>query len=172
MEFGARSSGEPAGAREVRCDADPYLDEVSFPAATPRVMAVERTFWEKATAAHVYCLQQRLRSGRFARHWYDLAQLERTGFADGALRSREIASQVADHKQRFFRENSSTGEPISYRAAVEGKLVLVPTGEARARLVDEYDRMLSSGLLPMGAASFDDVLKVCRSIQKRANAKV
>jgi len=37
------------------------------------VLAAERTFWEKATAAHVYCLQGRLRGERYSRHWYDLA---------------------------------------------------------------------------------------------------
>jgi hypothetical protein len=169
VEFGARSSGEPADVRKVTCDAEPYLVGVIFPIAHPRTMAVERTFWEKATAVHVYCLQKRLRSARFARHWYDLAQLEAVGLAEEALGNREVALQVAGHKTWFFRERSVDGRVISYPAAVEGNLVLIPEGEARLRLADDYGRMLSSGLLPPEAPSFDEVLAVCRTVQDRAN---
>ena len=71
LEFGARSTGEPASYRDVVCDAAESLDGVEFPVARPRVMHAERTFWEKATAIHVFCLQERLRGERFARHWHD-----------------------------------------------------------------------------------------------------
>lgn len=169
VEFGARSSGEPAQIRSVTCDAAAHLEDLVFPTASPRVMAVERTFWEKATAAHVYCLQGRLRGERFARHWYDLARLEAGGFAEGALRDRELADRVAKHKGRFFRENDATGTLISYARAVRGELVLVPEGAARFKLSEDYERMLTAGLLPADAASFEDVLKVCGAIQERAN---
>lgn len=169
IEFGARSAGEPADVRAITCDAAPHLPMVTFPTANPRVLRVERTFWEKATAAHVYCLQGRLRADRFARHWYDLARLETVGLASVALADREVAEAVAEHKGRFFRENDAKGDVVDYRAAVNGGLVLVPGGEARARLEDDYDRMLSAGLLPSEASSFDRVLETCGAIQKRAN---
>ncbi|MFU8819909.1 MAG: nucleotidyl transferase AbiEii/AbiGii toxin family protein, partial [Gammaproteobacteria bacterium] len=57
LEFGARSTGEPHALHEVACDIAPWIPAVQFPTATPLVMAVERTFWEKATAAHVFCRQ-------------------------------------------------------------------------------------------------------------------
>lgn len=57
LEFGARSTGEPNEPRSVACDAALHLPEVSFPSATPQVMRPERTFWEKATAIHVFCAQ-------------------------------------------------------------------------------------------------------------------
>jgi len=60
LEFGARSTGEPASFRDVVCDAAGLVDGVDFPSARPRVMHAERTFWEKATAIHVFCLQERL----------------------------------------------------------------------------------------------------------------
>ena len=56
LEFGARSTGEPASLRDVACDANGLIEGVSFPTATPRVMHAERTFWEKATAIHVFCV--------------------------------------------------------------------------------------------------------------------
>jgi hypothetical protein len=73
LEFGGRATGEPHEALQVVCDMDGPLPDVSFPTATPLVMSVARTFWEKATAAHVYCAQARIRGERYARHWHDLA---------------------------------------------------------------------------------------------------
>src|SRR5690606_23951433 len=91
LEFGGRSVPEPNEVREVTCDAAPHLPMLAFPEARPRVMLPERTFWEKATAAHVYCLQQRLRGHRMSRHWHDLTRLDRAGVADRAAADRELA---------------------------------------------------------------------------------
>jgi site-specific DNA recombinase len=41
-----------------------YLKELEFPECTARVMGAERTFWEKATAIHVFCLQSKLNGER------------------------------------------------------------------------------------------------------------
>ncbi|WP_169833681.1 nucleotidyl transferase AbiEii/AbiGii toxin family protein, partial [Tritonibacter mobilis] len=49
LEFGARSTGEPAQRHEVVCDLSQAIPELLMPVATPRVMMAERTFWEKAT---------------------------------------------------------------------------------------------------------------------------
>jgi hypothetical protein len=70
LEFGARSTGEPSEPRAIHCDAATHLQGVEFPTAAPQVMRAERTFWEKATAIHVFCAQGEFRGGgRFARHW-------------------------------------------------------------------------------------------------------
>jgi hypothetical protein len=59
VEFGARSTGEPAQEVGIVCDAAEHLGMLGFPTATARVMCAERTFWEKATAIHVFRLQER-----------------------------------------------------------------------------------------------------------------
>jgi hypothetical protein len=75
LEFGARSTGEPSEMRTIRCDAATHLPDVPFPEASPSVMRPERTFWEKATAIHVFCRGGRFRGAeRFSRHWYDVAK--------------------------------------------------------------------------------------------------
>jgi hypothetical protein len=69
LEFGARSTGEPSEKRSIRCDAATHLPDALFPEAIPNVMRPERTFWEKATAIHVFCRGGRFRSAeRFSRH--------------------------------------------------------------------------------------------------------
>lgn len=167
LEFGARSTGEPASPRDIACDAAGFVEGVSFPAARPRVMHAERTFWEKATAAHVFCLQARLRGDRFARHWYDLAKLDEAGLADAALADRDLAQAVAAHKQMFFSEKAADRSVIDYSAAVAGQLRLVPQGEALAALGDDYRRMTEDGLLLADAPPFEAVIERCGEIRNR-----
>jgi hypothetical protein len=171
LEFGARSTGEPHEPRPVRCDAAPHLPGVSFPVATPQVMRPERTFWEKATAIHVFCAQGRFRGGaRFARHWHDVTRLDIAGFADNAAKDRALAQAVAEHKSIFFAESMPEGAPIDYLAAVTGALALAPTGEARNTLAEDYQRMVEDGLLLDDAEPFDALLERCQALAERVNA--
>ncbi len=148
LEFGARSTGEPHEPRAITCDAAHHLTDVRFPEAKPQVMRPERTFWEKATAIHVFCAQGSLRGGaRFARHWHDVTRLDTAGFADRAMADRTLADSVVAHKSIFFAESTPDGKPIDYREAVNGHLDLVPQGDARATLADDYSRMVADGLL-------------------------
>jgi hypothetical protein len=168
IEFGARSTGEPARAMSVACDAAAYMSTLTFPTATPRVMSAERTFWEKATAIHVFCLQGTLDGERYARHWYDLVRLDGAGFAETALADRDLARAVAAHKGWFFREKDAAGQPVDYQAAVEGSLCLVPEGPALTLLADDYKRMIEAGLLEEMATPFDELMAKCADLQDRA----
>ena len=171
LEFGARSTGEPCHFRPVRCDAAPYLQGVKFPEATPQVMRAERTFWEKATAIHVFCAQGDFRGGdRFARHWHDLARLAGAGFADAAIADRALAKAVADQKAVFFSEKHPDGSLIDYHSAVSGGLRLVPGGEALSKLAADYQRMADDGLFLDEVETFDALLRECETIQEKANA--
>ena len=147
VDFGARSTGEPHAAHTVVCDAAAYLPDLAFPEARPTVMLAERTFWEKTTSMHVYCLQGRRRGERWSRHWHDLARLDHAGIAARALADRELALAVARQKAMFFRENDSSGERIDYEAAVTGGLRLVPSGTAQEVLADDYASMLAIGMV-------------------------
>ena len=171
LEFGARSTGEPSESRVIRCDAAEFLDAVTFPTATPEVMRPERTFWEKATAIHVFCAQGAFRGGdRFARHWHDVTRLDAAGFADAAIADSRLARAVADHKSVFFAEKNTRGEVINYHAAVTGELQLVPDDDALAKLAADYQQMVDDGLFLDEAEPFEALLDQCRAIQAKANA--
>lgn len=170
LEFGARSTGEPWENRAVVCDAAAHLSELVFPTATPRVMRVTRTFWEKATAIHVFCLQGRFRGAeRFARHWHDVARLGGAGHVAAAIADREVAEAVARHKAVFFTEKDTEGAAIDYQAAVAGHLRLVPDGDALALLAEDYRRMVEDGLLLDDAEPFEALIERCRQIEAQAN---
>ena len=169
VEFGARSTGEPRAVRRVACDAAGFLPELLFPEAGPSVMLAERTFWEKATAVHVYCRRERRRGERLSRHWHDLVRLDDAGVADRALADRVLALSVARHKTMFFPEKDAAGDRIDYEAAVAGGLQLVPTGSALEVLADDYARMVADGMLLGTDESFERLIERCAGIEARAN---
>ncbi len=169
VDFGARSTGEPHVVHAVACDAAPHLPGLTFPRAEPAVMLPERTFWEKATSMHVYCLQGRVRGERWSRHWHDLVRLDDAGIAARALADHELAAAVARHKAMFFRENDANRERIDYHAAVSGRLRLVPSGTAQESLADDYASMLATGMLMDEDEPFGTLMERCALIEERAN---
>ena len=173
VEFGARSTGEPHAARRVVCDIAPFVPDIAFPEAYPTAMLAERTFWEKATAAHVYCRRERTRGrrGHLARHWHDLVRLDRTGFAERALADHQLAMDVANHKAIFFREKDQAGHWVDYRAAVSGGLQLVPTGTAREQLAEDHRLMVESGVLLDDWEPFEELMDACADLERRANGR-
>jgi hypothetical protein len=171
LEFGGRATGEPSEPRAVVCDAAAYLGEVIFPCATPQVMRAERTFWEKATAIHVFCEQGQFRGGeRFARHWHDITRLDAAGYADAAIADATLAQAVAEHKGVFFAEKDKHGASIDYRQAVSGGLKLVPDQDALSKLAADYRHMVDDGLLLDDAEPFEVLLERCRLIETKANS--
>ncbi len=170
LEFGGRATGEPHGVMRVVCDMDGHIENVSFPVASPVVMSVGRTFWEKATAAHVYCAQGRIRGERYARHWHDLAAIARSEHFDTIMANHVVAQAVADHKTYFFSEKDLAGEVINYSAAANGQLKIVPEGDARVALLDDYAKMVADEVMVGDALAFDDLMQACALIETRANA--
>lgn len=170
LEFGGRATGEPHAAMPVTSDIDGQVDGVSFPTASPVVMSVARTFWEKATATHVYCAQGRIRGERYARHWHDLAAIMRSSHFEAAIHDREVASAVAEHKSHFFIEKEAAGNVVDYLAAVSGSLKVVPEGAAREALAADYASMLEDQVMVADALPFEDLMAACAEVAARANA--
>jgi hypothetical protein len=170
LEFGARSTGEPAEAKPIVCDAAQQVTALTFPTATARTMLPKRTFWEKATAVHAFN-GGHLKGHRNSRHWHDLVRLDERGFAKEALADTALAEKVADWKTVFFPEKDKNGNPVDYKAAVAGKLQLVPDAKGKIELKADYEKMVEAGLLFDDAESFDDLMKRCADIEKRANSR-
>jgi hypothetical protein len=170
LEFGARSTGEPCEVLPVTCDLAPLIPEIVFPQARPRVMKMERTFWEKATAIHVFCRQIKIRGNRFARHWHDLLQLAATGRIRNSLADKSWLEQVVQHKTMFFQEKNLAGIPIDYQECLNGRLCLVPEGAMRNALQEDYNSMIQDGILLAHAPQFTVVLERCALLQTDINS--
>jgi hypothetical protein len=169
LEFGGRATGEPHQSMSIACDMEGHVEGVSFPVASPLVMSVARTFWEKATAAHVYCAQGRIRSERYARHWHDLAAIARSSYFAGAVSDRAVAMAVAQHKSFFFIEKDMDGNVIDYTLATAGRLKIVPEGEAREALAVDYASMLADAVMVGDALPFDQLMQACSNVEIMAN---
>jgi len=170
LEFGGRATGEPHQIQGVVCDMASYIPELSFPTAAPLVMSVNRTFWEKATAAHVYCMQGKLRSERYARHWFDLAAIAKSKFIT-ATQDKAVALTVAQHKSIFFFEKDHTGHVVDYLDAIQGNLKIVPTGDAKLALKKDYAAMTDDGVLLGGHDSFEAVMDACHTLERLCNSR-
>jgi nucleotidyltransferase AbiEii toxin of type IV toxin-antitoxin system len=170
IEFGARSTGEPSEKRTISCDAAPHLPNLLFPSATPNTMLPKRTFWEKATAKHVFCLRG-TQPEHYSRHWHDVVRLDDAGYAKAAFEDRELAKSVAAFKNRFFRAKDNAGNPIDYDKAVSGGLKLVPDAEALKVLEADCETMAADGILLDDAEPFSKLIERCADLEKRPNAK-
>jgi len=169
LEFGGRATGEPHQRHAVTCDMAPVINGILFPTAQPLVMAAERTFWEKATAAHVYCKQGRLRGERYSRHWYDLAAMANSGHAQVAIDDLELAHAVAEHKSMFFAEKDVEKKPIDYKTAVSTEIQIIPKSDALEALEKDYMAMLEDGLLATHQPSFADIICTCAELESLIN---
>lgn len=172
LEFGGRASGEPHQRHRVSCDIAEHLPTLSFPVASPQVMNVSRTFWEKATAAHVFCAQGRIRSERYARHWYDLVSIASNPDSENVINDRKTAMAVAQHKSFFFSEKDAEGKAIDYEAAACGGLKIVPTGAAKNALETDYAAMLADQIMIGHTIPFEALLNACATIESRTNQKL
>lgn len=169
LEFGGRATGEPHQVVPVTCDMAGQVEGVAFPTASPLVMSVSRTFWEKATATHVYCAQGRIRGERYARHWHDLAAIMRSSHFRTAVEDRTVAQAVAEHKSHFFSEKDDKGTVIDYFVAVGGGLQIVPEGAAREALAADYAKMLEDQVMVGDALPFEELMVACKALAEQAN---
>jgi hypothetical protein len=139
IECGARSDAWPADRKTIM----PYVAE-ALPAAVAdagvevNVLAIERTFWEKATILHAEAHRDadKPTPPRFSRHYADLAALADHADAKRAMDRDDLRARVVEHKQVFF---ASTW--ARYETAVPGSFRLIP-GEARLdALTQDYRDM-------------------------------
>jgi hypothetical protein len=169
LEFGARSTGEPFEVLPVACDLAALMPEIRFPQAAPRVLKMERTFWEKATAIHVFCKQVRMRGDRFSRHWYDITQLAKTERIQKSLPNKEWLRQVVRHKSIFFVEKNTIGKRIDYNECLNGTLQLSPIGASLNDLRRDYNSMIRDGIISGTVMDFDSVLRQCSELEDTIN---
>jgi hypothetical protein len=139
IELGARSDHWPS----MQAPITPYVAQ-AFPAAflTPavavKVLAVTRTFWEKATLLHAehHRPPTKTMPARVSRHYYDLARLIVAGVGEQAVADLELLQQVVTHKSVFFPSGWAR-----YTEARRGSLRVVPIAERIPALAADYDSM-------------------------------
>jgi hypothetical protein len=167
IELGARSDDWPHEDRPIQ----PYLAE-RFPQLMPegpfpvRVLAAERTFWEKACLLHEETFRpaDKPRKLRMARHYYDLWCLLRAGVGERALADTALFQRVAEHREIFFRHSW-----VDYTTHKPGTFSLSPPAEHLANWRSDYQSML--GPMFFGdAPDFDEIMRAVSEFEKTFNA--
>ena len=109
---------------------------------------------------------------RFARHPYDLAQLELAGCGDRAIADRKLIETVSQNKAMLYREKDKEGKLINFRdAAVNGKVQIIPNREARKVLEIGYMQMIKSQMIHGDSKPFGEVMESCARIETEINRK-
>jgi hypothetical protein len=165
LEIGARSDHWPTHQAAVASYA-----AAEFPSAfkeagcTVRVLAAERTFWEKATVLHMWhhAAPDKKFGDRQSRHYYDVVQMYGHDLGRAALTNTELLLKVARHKEVFF-----PAAWARYSDARPGTLRLVPPDARLTELEQDYRKMreMIFGQPP----AFETLLKVLGEIERRVN---
>ena len=108
-------------------------------------------------------------SERYARHWHDLAALGRSQYFAAVIADRAVAASVAQHKSFFFIERDSAGGVVDYLSAVRGRLNIVPAGDARTALANDYANMRADQVMLGESLSFDHLMLACSEVETQAN---
>lgn len=166
LEFGARSDHLPSEHRGIA----PYLDSeipdlIGEPTITVKTLAIERTFWEKATILHMLFHKEpdKPLGERMSRHYYDVVQLARSDVKKKALGNLDLLAAVAEHKAVFFKSAWA-----SYDKARAPTLRLSPGPELEKALRTDYARM--GEMLFDEAEPFDSLLKTLSELETEINA--
>ena len=167
IELGARSDHWPVESREII----PYLaliipDAMTIDKTSLRVLAAERTFWEKATILHMmyhYPAGKKMLS-RMSRHYYDVYEMSQSPIFEQALNQIELLKQVADHKNLFFKSPWA-----KYNEARPGTLQLVPKPNQISVLRNDYRQMQT--MFFDQPPLFDHVLKRIQDVEERIRSK-
>jgi hypothetical protein len=167
IELGAHSDDWPHENKFIQ----PYVIE-HFPAFDPsaafsvRVLAAERTFWEKACLLHEETFRpaDKPRKLRMARHYYDLWCMIQAGVGDRALADTALFQRVAEHRQFFFRYSW-----VDYTTHKPGTFRLTPPDAHVAAWEADYKAML--GPMFFGdTPSFGDMIAAAADFETAFNA--
>lgn len=172
LEFGVRASTEPSVEQKI----DTYLSRipgfsgsVALPSATTRVMALERTFWEKVTLIHFENTRNdgATPKSRYARHWYDLHQISlNTDRLTEALAARDILQQVIRIKHVHY-----SGKGVSYSDCGAGRLRLVPGERLHALLATDFEAMQQAAMFVQDPPAFAEIAARLGELETEINER-
>ena len=168
LEMGARGEQWPADSAEVRpyaAEVLPKLQVWKDPRAAVRVLAAERSFWEKATILHkwFHCPAEKPLPDKQSRHFYDVVKLYQIGVGKKALTDLELLRKVTAHQQVFFHTSWA-----KFEEAVPGTLRLVPPESRMKEIEKDYEQMRREMIFG-DAPPLGEILAVLAEIEKQVN---
>jgi predicted nucleotidyltransferase component of viral defense system len=166
IEFGARAAVQYPITPYAAEDFPQYFEE---PAHVLKVLAAERTFWEKATLLHseYHRPDEKATADRISRHYYDLHELSKTEIAERALAQLDLLDHVVEHKKIFFSRASD-----DYDEALKGHIHLAPIADRLEALRRDYEKMQKDRMFFGEVPSLEDILQSLSNLEANINKAV
>jgi hypothetical protein len=166
IECGAKADVWPVTETAIKpYVAEAYLAQISGASVAVRTLAVERTFWEKATTLHAEAHRpsDKAIKANFSRHYADTASLADHAGGKSALLDLVLRKRVVDFKETFYSNSWS-----NYATAISGTFKLLPAEAHVETLRNDYKRM--QGEMYFGpSADWDEVIARLRALQVEIN---
>lgn len=169
IEFGGRNITEPNENHTIHPYLLGHVTGASLPSADVTVLSGARTFWEKATLAHVECNRTEPKPDvrRLSRHWYDLFKLADHNIGRAALADRALLSDVVKYKKVFY--NTAYA---NYNDCLDGGFRLIPNDAGLTALRDDYAQMISKAMIYDEVPSFSAIVERLGRLETEINAGV
>ena len=166
LELGTLTDQQPTGRHPIRplvADAFPALFEDWHCEVT--ALALERTFWEKATILHseFFRPDDQAMPDRYARHYADMSCLLEREDAARHLADAALCAHVVDWKSRVFARGWAR-----YDLAHAGSFRLAPPTVRRGALAQDYAAMQQ--MFMSTPPSFDQILERLGAAEAQLNA--
>ena len=166
IECGAKADIWPVTPASVQ----PYVAE-AFPtritgaSVAVRALAIERTFWEKATILHAEALRPADKpfKANFARHYADTAVLADHPGGKRALADADLRKRVVAFKEVFFSNSYS-----NYDSAVPGTFMVLPAA-AHAEALERDYRYMQREMYLGPSIEWTEVLDKLRALKDAIN---
>lgn len=165
--LGARSDDWPHEDKIIQpfvLEQFPVLDADAH--VTVRVLAAERTFWEKACLLHEETFRpaDKPRKLRMARHYYDVWCMLRAGVGDRAMAYMDLFRRVAEHREIFFKYAW-----VDYTSYKPGSFRIVPLPDHLSDWRADY-RAMQGPMFYRDAPDFDEIMDAVRAFENKFNA--
>ncbi len=164
IEFGSRADHWPVENMTVTPYVANVSGDVTIEGTLVRVLAAERTFWEKATILHMIYHYHEGKNvpPRMSRHYYDLFAMSDSPVYKKSLEKISLLKHVSDHKSLFFKANWA-----HYDEAKPGSLRLVPRNEQVSQLKTDYRQMQQ--MFFEDPPSFESILGKLKTAEEEIN---
>ena len=167
LELGAKGERSPHTIRKIRpyiAEAMPHAFEREEFAAIP-VLAIERTFWEKATILHSVVLRpdDKPVRERFSRHYYDTYQMTRDKeLTERILQDISLLEALVANKRAYFFESWDW-----YETARTGSFKLVPGANRQETLSQDYEAMQE--MIIGDTPDFSEIIASLQTLEEKIN---
>jgi hypothetical protein len=169
LEFGGRNRGKPTQPHKVSTYLSeiPSFETLALPSANVAVYDSGYIVWEKLTALHQFCTQEKNEiANRLARHWYDVDCML-TKKMINPLEHLDAMRDVIEMKKQRWPVNG-----VDYELILRGKLCLIPPDARATAIAKDHQKAVDGGLFFSEPDSFAEILGRLNAAQEAMNAEL